>query len=108
MPFKKGQSGNPGGKPKLPEDIVALAREHSPLILKRLIEFATGKRECEPTVAIRAAEAVLNRAWGTPRQSVEFTGDLTSYVMRLPAVAASPEEWERKIAAVNGNGHVSD
>lgn len=104
-PFQKGVSGNPGGKPKLPEDIVALARSASPAILQRLIDFATGKRDCEPQVQIRAAEAVLNRAWGTPRQSVDVTAEGVTFVMRLPSVSSNADEWAAEAQKLNGGSH---
>ncbi len=34
--FKKGQSGNPGGRPKQEHEVVQLARKHGPEAIKRL------------------------------------------------------------------------
>ncbi len=44
MPFKKGQSGNPGGKAKVMADgrtLTDLAREHTPEAVETLVRIAT-------------------------------------------------------------------
>ncbi|MBB2177515.1 DUF5681 domain-containing protein [Gluconacetobacter johannae] len=38
--FKKGQSGNPGGKPKALREVIELAREHTQLAVERLAHWA--------------------------------------------------------------------
>ena len=73
--FKKGQSGNPKGRPKLPDISEALA--------KILADEKDGYSALEATLMalrakavkgdIRAAEALLDRAFGKPRQSVDHT-----------------------------------
>ncbi len=64
MPFQKGKSGNPGGRPVKDERlrmIEDMAREHSEKALKALLDEAnTGKGA--PRVA--AAIAILDRGWG--------------------------------------------
>jgi len=92
--FKVGSLPNPGGRPKIPVEITTRAREVTPQILERLIAMATGKLKVDHGIQLRAAAMILDRAWGTPRQSVEVTGEVAHYVMRLPEVAASAEEWE--------------
>lgn len=74
MPFAKGNCANPGGRPKMDPaergkwaDLAKKAREKLEILLE------TG--ECNPTVVARIAEIAANRAWGTPQQSVELTGE---------------------------------
>jgi hypothetical protein len=72
MPFKKGQSGNPGGKPrlKLPDGrtLSELAREHSEEAIKALADIAAnGESEA---ARVSAATALLDRAFGRPRQDL--------------------------------------
>jgi hypothetical protein len=65
MPWEKGKSGNPGGRPKAEREVVELAREASPRAIGRLIELI---ENTEPRTAIAAANSVLDRAFGKPTQ----------------------------------------
>lgn len=69
--FKKGQSGNPGGRPKLEGEIRDLAQKHGPAALNRLVELMSSVNE---RVAVIAAQAVLDRAYGKPAQALQLQG----------------------------------
>jgi hypothetical protein len=69
--WRPGQSGNPGGRVKVDVDVRALAREHGPLAFRRLVQLMQSDNEA---VAVRAAEAVLDRAYGRPVQAMELLG----------------------------------
>lgn len=102
MAFKKGQSGNPGrqfekgvsgnpkGRPKAKPDLEDLLCEvlgeekdgitAMQAILMKLRQQATGGN-------IKAAEVLMNRAYGMATQKHEHTGkdgDPIQYVYRLP------------------------
>jgi hypothetical protein len=62
--WKPGQSGNPTGNTKLYGETVKLAREAAPAALRRLIELMSSDDE---RVASVASNAILDRAWGRPR-----------------------------------------
>lgn len=65
-PFAPGRSGNPGGRPRLTGkalEVRAACREASARAVERLTELLESE---DPTVALRAAAAILDRAWGTP------------------------------------------
>lgn len=70
MPWKKGESGNPGGR-KHTEALrqVARAREmaqkNSPKAILTLIKMLN-----DPDKAVSAACAILDRAMGRPRQEI--------------------------------------
>src|SRR5437763_6447503 len=72
--FRPGASGNPGGRPKVVEDIRALAREHSPAALQTLRHIADkGKQE---SARVAAAVALLDRAYGKPTQPIAGDDDM--------------------------------
>ena len=65
-PFKPGQSGNPGGRPKLTGralEVRRACREASVRAVERLAELLEAD---DLGVSLRAAEALLTRAWGAP------------------------------------------
>jgi hypothetical protein len=70
--FHKGQSGNPGGRPKVEGAVRALAQKAGLRAIKRLIELIESD---SPRVAVTACQAILDRAYGKPRQSIEPPDD---------------------------------
>jgi hypothetical protein len=65
--FVKGISGNPGGRPKVEGEIRNLARKFSRTAIRRLAQLMKSKNE---RVAVAAATALLDRAWGRPAQAL--------------------------------------
>lgn len=74
-PFKKGQSGNPKGRPKMPDLSDAIA--------KILNDEKDGKTALEAILAalrakaakgdVRAAQELLDRAYGKSQQKIDHT-----------------------------------
>ena len=67
MPLKKGQSGNAGGRPKQEKMVVEAARAAGNRcieVLRELIEHD------DPKVRMAAADQLLNRGFGKPRQTI--------------------------------------
>lgn len=82
--WKPGQSGNPGGRPKVVSEIRELARQHGYEAIQRLVALMHSSNE---SVAVRAAEALLDRAYGRPLLGLELNSDATSrrwYVEIVP------------------------
>lgn len=71
--FKPGQSGNPGGRVKVDQRVTDLAREHTDVAIKCLVEIC-GDEDAAKNSRVAAAVALLDRGWGRPRQSVELSG----------------------------------
>ena len=66
--FKKGESGNPGGRPKVIADLRALARAHAPDAIKELARLAIkAKSEAARVAAIRE---LLDRGYGKTVQTL--------------------------------------
>jgi hypothetical protein len=59
-------------RPKTPADVGSLARSYT----TRSIEILGGLMEnCpEPNVQVAAAKTLLDRGWGRPKETTEFTG----------------------------------
>ncbi len=79
IPYKPGQSGNPGGRHALPEEFKA----HGPAALRGLVKFMKHKT---PSIALRATEIVVERIYGKPTQPLEHTGDLLDLVAERVAL----------------------
>lgn len=66
-PFEPGQSGNPNGRPVIPADVKAAAREYTQEALDTLRDLM---RKGNPAIRARAAGMLLDRGWGKPVQPV--------------------------------------
>ena len=94
LAWKKGQSGNPKGRPPAtPEEreVRDLARQKSLGALERLDQIGKGKG----APAVRANEAILARAFGHPRQdvAVEHGGHVaTTSTTRLDLKGCTDDE----------------
>ncbi len=94
MPFKKGQSGNPGGRPKKGPAVIeieALAKQLSPEALERL---AAWMRSGDAKASVSACQAIINRGFGTPAQTINATVTDERNVLRAPETADDPVAWQ--------------
>lgn len=99
VPFKKGQSGNPGGRP--PKDralqdaldqVLGEEKKGESLVLRIVKKLGTKALQGD----IKAATLLLAHAYGQPRQRMEHSVDpepgtaALQWVIQIPAV--KPEE----------------
>ena len=114
MPFEKGKSGNPGGRPKVVGEVQALAREYSEEAISALRDIIRDKK-APPAARCVAANSILDRGYGRPSQTInqglvdkpvdQMTDE--ELMARLRALkdcqdeTSADAEWENKLAVVN-------
>jgi hypothetical protein len=105
-PFAPGQSGNPGGRPRIPDDVKALARSHTREAIAVAAEIMRNPEETG-TARMSAVNTILDRAWGKPSQhiTVDPVGDLTD--AELGAELAAAVEQLRRLGR-EGAGEAPD
>jgi hypothetical protein len=102
MPWAKGQSGNPGGRPKTKVVTEALARElraKGPDGAQSNLQLAAWKM-VQLAIAgdVAAFKEIANRLEGTPVQAVEHTGadgatmEFTIQIARPPSEADDADD----------------
>lgn len=72
MAFKKGQSGNPGGRPKENDEVKRLAREYTQESIERLVFWM---RSDNPKASVGASISLLDRGYGKPAQMIHGPGE---------------------------------
>jgi hypothetical protein len=68
--FKKGQSGNPGGRPKDLDGIKELCKLHAPDAIRAAVRILKN-RKSKPSDVLKAGEMILDRAYGKPIQEIK-------------------------------------
>jgi hypothetical protein len=72
--FRKGQTGNPGGRPRVIESLTREARLHTHEALRTLLKLMRSAQS--ENVRLNAAGLILDRGWGKPVQAVQVDGRL--------------------------------
>jgi hypothetical protein len=70
--WPKGVSGNPSGRAKKYVEVTKLAQTYSIEAIERLVEIMRNKKA--HNVALKAAEIILDRAWGRVPYAVTGAG----------------------------------
>lgn len=90
--FTAGQSGNPGGRPRLPDDVRSLARSYTREAIMTAAEIMQNPEETG-TARMTAVNTLLDRGWGKPAQhlTLDTLGDLSDADLRAELAAAVAE-----------------
>jgi Family of unknown function (DUF5681) len=67
--WQPGQSGNPKGRPSIKGEVETLARTYTVEALETLADLM--RNGASDNVRMAAANALLNRGWGLPRQAID-------------------------------------
>lgn len=88
----KGQSGNPGGRPKLIGHVRELAQAQTEKSIKKLVAVLDDK-EAPHAAIVAAARELLDRGWGKPALPIGGTDE-------LPPIRAVRELSEAELMAL--------
>jgi Family of unknown function (DUF5681) len=102
--FKKGQSGNPGGRPRALVSVMALAREHTIQAIRVLSELMLEANS--ESVRLNAAAAILDRGWGRPVQAFQVDGHFANRKLNELS-AAELAEFEKRLANAEPQQQIS-
>ena len=92
-PFKKGQSGNPGGRPKEVAEVKALARAHTTTAIETLVKIAESDKATD-AARVSACTALLDRGWGKPDKTHHHDGDIRQHIIADRPLTL--DEWTAK------------
>ena len=67
--FKPGQTGNPGGRPKLPEELKEAFKALAPKALETLADVMSNS--VKDSDRVKAAEVILDRGYGKATQHID-------------------------------------
>lgn len=70
--WKKGQSGNPGGKLKGERELIQICQEITPRAVEVLWEIMNDEEKSPPVVRARAAEWFVERGYGGPPKKIQL------------------------------------
>ena len=86
--FTKGQSGNPGGRPRATAELRNLAQTAGLDAFRRVVELT---RHEDPKIALEAVKIVLDRGFGRPAQPVDGDGQGGPIVQKIELVIVDAE-----------------
>jgi hypothetical protein len=92
-PWKKGTSGNPGGRPRGYADARKLAQSHSATAIRTLTQLMRHSKS--DRIRVMCAEAILDRAWGRPAISVLHADVSEQPLTRVLDEGTPEQQWDR-------------
>jgi len=104
--FLRGGVGNPKGRPRSEPELVRQAQLLGPQAVETLAELMTGSNEDK--VRLSAAEALLARGYGKPRQQTTVGGEISHVVSLNQLHLAAIRDLSKQALNVPALEHVED
>lgn len=93
--FTRGNPGGPG-RPRLSEEQRQAKKIAKDLAGEAMDTLAKWMRGDNPQAAVRACEAIIDRAEGKPKQEIEHSGQTTQYVISDAPAEVTTDAWLSK------------
>lgn len=78
--WQKGESGNPGGRPKMDPVVRALLDAHGPEAVRKIIALMDSDDE---RIVLMAAKEIVERAYGKIKEAKDDDGDKRSLTINI-------------------------
>ena len=89
--FKPGQSGNPSGRPKIPEQVKEMFKAATPTAADMLIK-TINDLEAKPELRIECAKYVIDRVYGKATQPMEIDAAKSLFNVNIQVIEQNDKE----------------